>query len=71
MASTGKLHSLPSRILLPDGNTAVLANLSQEEEQRLYSKLCVNISRQLGIYYSSRPAAWDCLLDKFKRDSAK
>ncbi len=58
MANARELKALPSKVILQDGDTVILDNLSEKDKAEVCSKMCENISRRLGLYYSSRPQEW-------------
>ncbi|MDO4199420.1 MAG: hypothetical protein Q4D57_01485 [Clostridia bacterium] len=60
------LKALPSKVILPDGNSVLFDALSEDERMKIHSCIIKNIGRQISNHYPSKNEDWNNLLSVIK-----
>lgn len=63
MSKRRELKALPSRVIMPDGDSVELGLLGEEEREEILERVCRNISYRIGIHYASRIREWKTFVD--------
>ena len=59
MKNNNEIKTLPSKVILSNGNIVILDELKEKERAEIQSCICKNISNQISNYYSTKREKWE------------